>query len=148
MSYPGDVHHAPPDPSLATRLDALLPELARRLPGLELVYLFGSHAGGQVHAGSDVDLAVLALTPITPLARYDLAQDLAHALGRDVDLVDLASASTVMKKEVVANGRLLFSRAPSSRAAFEGRVLSEYARLNEERRPVLERIAREHRIHG
>ena len=73
---------------------------------------------------------------------------MASALGRDVDIVDLARASTVLQKEVVAHGRVLFQRSSGVRLAFEARVLGDYARLNEERAPVLERIAREGRVHG
>ena len=136
-----------PDPELVQSLVALLPEVAERLPGLQLVYLFGSQARGQRHPGSDIDLAFLATVSINQVARFDVAQWLADALGADVDLIDLATASTVMQKEVVVGGALVHG-SESVRAEFEGRVLSAYARLNEERRPILERIAREQRVHG
>lgn len=54
-----------------------------------------------------------------------------------------------MKTQIVARGRVLFEARPGLRAAFEGRALAEYARLNEERRPILDRIAREGSVfHG
>ena len=58
-------------------------------------------------------------------------------LGREVDLIDLARSSTVLRKEVLGNGRLLYETAPDRRAEFEMYALSDYARLNEERSPVL-----------
>jgi len=140
----------PPEPELPLleALGRLVPELRAEVPGLDLVYLFGSHAQGRPHPGSDVDVAVLGSAPLAPLARHALAQRLADHLRRDVDLVDLASASTVMKKEVVAHGQVVFASSALARPRFEGRVLSDYVRLNEERRPVLERIAREGRVGG
>ncbi len=112
------------------------------------MYVFGSVAHGTQHPGSDVDLALLAGRTMSPLALFDLAARLSELAGREVDLIDLAAASTVLRKEVVAAGELLFEQTPDTRVAFEGRVLADYARLNEERRPVLERIAREGRVHA
>ena len=110
--------------------------------------MFGSQAKDRARADSDVDLAVLCSSPQQPPALFELAQRLASLLACDVDLVDLARASTVMKKEIVAGGRTLYEQSPATRHAFEGQVLSAYARLNEERRPILERIRREGRVHG
>ncbi|MCC6619667.1 MAG: nucleotidyltransferase domain-containing protein [Deltaproteobacteria bacterium] len=132
---------------MIARIRAQLPSLLASWPGIELVYLFGSHAAGATHPESDVDLAVLSRHPIGAMARFELAQALAGRLGREVDLVDLSSASTVLRKEVVAHGRLLHASAPRARADFEWRALADYARLNEERRPILERVAREGRVH-
>ncbi len=123
-------------------------ELARALPNLMLAYVFGSRATGRSRPDSDLDLAVLCDVVVDPLALYGIAQTIAGALRRDVDVVDLSCASTVLQKEIVAHGQLLHAREPGMRLAFEARVLSDYARLNEERAPVLERIAREGRVHG
>jgi len=133
------------DTMILQRVVGLMPSLSGRVPGLSLVYLFGSTTKGQRHPASDIDLALLAAAPLGQVERFDLAAWLADELGADVDLIDLSSASTVMQKEVVAHALLVFG-SESARAAFEGRVLSAYARLNEERRPILERIAREGRV--
>lgn len=137
------------DTATEQRVAALLPLIRHRVPDLALVYLFGSHAKGGAHPQSDVDLAILAGAPIAPSACFELAQELAGELVvEQVDVVDLVAASSVMKKEVVANGSVVFQSSPDTRHAFEGRALSEYARLNEERKPVLDRIAREGTVYG
>ena len=51
--------------------------------------------------------------------------------------MDLSAASTVLRKEVVAGGLLLHEDDSTARQEFEMYVLSDYARLNEERAPVL-----------
>ncbi|GMU64305.1 MAG: hypothetical protein AMXMBFR36_05790 [Acidobacteriota bacterium] len=122
--------------------------LAAALPGLVAVYRFGSTAAGTERAGSDVDLAVLAEGPVDAGRRFDLQEELATELGRDVDLVDLGRASTVLAVEVVGRGELLLDADPARRGAFEDLALSSYARLNEERRAILERVAAEGTVHG
>jgi uncharacterized protein len=101
------------------------------------VYLFGSSGTEQERADSDLDLAVLLLRPADPLMLFNLSQSVANALCREVDLVDLKSASTVMAKEVIRTGTLLAVYSPAFLQEFEMRALSDYARLNEERQPVL-----------
>ena len=66
-----------------------------------------------------------------------ISSELSEALGRDVDLIDLGRSNAVLRKEVVNRGRLLYETDPLRRAEFEMYVLSDYARLNEERAPVL-----------
>jgi uncharacterized protein YutE (UPF0331/DUF86 family) len=81
---------------------------------------------------SDVDLAILAPAPLGDEERWALAQDLAAALGRDVDLVDLLSASTVMRVQVIDSGQLLFESDATQRSEFEAVALGAYTRLNDE----------------
>lgn len=102
-----------------------------------LVYLFGSQATGNARATSDFDIAFLAPSPCDPLTVFDCSNHLALRLHRDVNLVDLDRASTVMRKEVIRTGRVIHGAGSRQRAAFEMRALSDYARLNEERAPVL-----------
>jgi predicted nucleotidyltransferase len=119
-----------------------------RLPELEAVYVFGSAAAGTALPESDLDLAVLAAAPIEPGERFELAGDLARVVGREVDLVDLRSASDVLRVQAIAHGSRLFARNPSAADAFEAYALSSYARLNEERHAILEQIQRDGTIHG
>jgi hypothetical protein len=50
--------------------------------------------------------------------------------------------------QVIAGGTLLFEGDGEARGRFEDRALGDYARLNEERRAILERIAREGTVYG
>jgi predicted nucleotidyltransferase len=122
--------------------------LRAALPGVTAVYRFGSTASGQTHAGSDVDIAFLASTPVEPLVRFELQERLAARVGSDVDLVDLQSASTVMRMQVISTGSLLAAFDPAAQEAFEDHAYSAYARLNEERREILHQVRREGRVHG
>lgn len=105
------------------------------------IYLFGSFGTAHQHPESDVDLAILTSSPMDPLICFRLAGMLADALKFPVDLVDLRSASTVLAKEVIRTGHLLFIADDLSRQYFEMKTLSDYARLNEERSVILRQAA-------
>lgn len=66
----------------------------------------------------------------------------------DVDLVDLSRASTVMRMQVISTGCPLAALDAAAQEAFEDLTYSACARLNEERREILEQIRREGRVHG
>jgi predicted nucleotidyltransferase len=127
---------------------ALIEYLNKSVPGLIALYRFGSQAKGTARPDSDIDLAVLARDPIPAMRRFELAQDLAIQLHREVDLVDLRSASTVMRMQVVSTGECLNAPNESARREFEMYAYSDYARLNEERRDILKRIAESGVVYG
>ena len=129
--------------------DALIIETLRgALPEVVAIYRFGSTATGQAGNESDVDIAVLPAAPLEPSFRWDLQERLAVALHRPVDLVDLLQASTVMRMQVLESAILLFERDPASRLRFETAACSGYARLNEERRAILDQVRREGTVYG
>jgi len=127
---------------------ALIEQVRKSVPGLIALYRFGSQAKGTARPGSDVDLAVLARDPLPAMRRFELAQELAIQLHRDVDLVDLRSASTVMRMQVISTGTCLDAPDEPARREFEMYAYSDYARLNEERRDILKRIAESGVVYG
>ena len=130
---------------------ALVPavELIRtRVPGLVSIHLFGSVARRDETLKSDVDLAFLATLPLPALARWDLQQDHTVTLHQDVDLLDLRGSSTVMRVRVLEDSELLLDIDPTARAVFEATALGAYARLNFERRYILEDVRRRGQIYG
>lgn len=118
------------------------------IPGLIAVYRFGSTVQGTAVPSSDADVGVLAAGRIPDAIRFDLQERIATGIRQDVDLVDLAVASPVMAIQVVARGELLYDGDPEARGRFEDRVFGTYARLNEERRGILERVAAEGTVYG
>jgi predicted nucleotidyltransferase len=126
----------------------IVEHLRRVFDDLVAVYRFGSTAQGTATPGSDADIAVLTRERVAPERRFDVQESLAAEIGRDVDLVDLASASPVMAIQVISGGDLLYDGDSDARGRFEDRTFGAYARLNEERRGILERIAAEGTIYG
>ena len=122
--------------------------LRAAVPVLLAVYRFGSSVTGGHGPESDIDLAFLSGAPLDPVARFDLQQDLASALGHEVDLVDLRAASPVMAMQVISTGQLVSDIDPAARGRFEDLTFGAYARLNEERREILRRVAAEGTVYG
>ncbi len=130
------------------RIQAAVATIRAAMPDVQAIYRFGSMAAGTAGPGSDLDLAVLGPHPLDPMVRFDLQEQLASGVGRSVDLVDLRAASPVMAMQVLAAGELLHESDPESRGLFEDRAYGTYARLNEERRGILERVAAEGTVYG
>ena len=111
------VAHCPP----AVRWAAL----AGRHPGLRLLVLIGSRAAGTAHAGSDWDLGLLAEDGLDPLA---VQADASRLLATDaVDVVDLAAASAVLRRDAAVVGRVLAEPEPGSFAGFQLAAVSFWA---------------------
>lgn len=138
----------PLDPLLEQKLGNVVEQIRRAVPAVIAVYLFGSFATGRSTPDSDIDLAILAAEPLAPESRWHLAQTLAITLSRDVDLVDLRQASTVMRVQVLASAQLLLETDRAKRQQFEAVALGAYARLNEERRGIIEDIRARGSVYG
>jgi predicted nucleotidyltransferase len=128
--------------------DRIIETLRSALPELLAVYRFGSHGSLSERSDSDIDLAVLALQPLDPLRVWDLGQELAVKLKREVDLVDLARASTVLAAQVVTAGTRLYCADRNRCSLHEDYILSSYARLNEERKDILTDTLRRGSVYG
>ncbi|TDX32100.1 nucleotidyltransferase-like protein [Modicisalibacter xianhensis] len=128
-------------------LKRCLDYLQDALPDLQAVYLFGSQAKGSANAMSDVDLAVLVPYPLAGTLRWELTGQLADLLNRDVDLVDLRIASTVMQHQIVSEGQRLWSRDHEA-DEFELAAMSEYWDLAIQRRELIADIKQRGHVHG
>lgn len=128
--------------------DTIRERVRETVPDLIAIYQFGSTVEGGEHAGSDLDLAILPQSPLPNLDRWELQEDLAAELNRDIDLVDLRSATTVMQAQVLDTGTVLAETDRTARQQFEMRVCSAYAMLNEERAGILEDVQARGRVYG
>lgn len=64
--------------------------------------------------------------------------DLEKTLHKEVDLLNLRRISTVIQKEIIGEGTLIYCADRYAVEEFEMLVLSFYQKLNEERAEVLE----------
>ena len=105
-----------------------------------LIIIFGSAAKKNLRDDSDIDIAFLSDKHFDEYEVFVIAQELADALNRDVDLIDLNKTTTVMKAQIIANGEVIYSKDDRRVSEYKIRVLKEYCLLNEERQVVLQRI--------
>lgn len=104
---------------------------------IALIYVFGSYADGTANAESDLDIALLTHQPLASIQRFELAQQLASHIHKDVDLVDLNQASTVLQMQVLSTGRKLFGDNTID-DVFGAKVFSMYSRLQESRKAIID----------
>jgi predicted nucleotidyltransferase len=111
---------------MATELQRAADRLAAD-PRVLAVYGFGSRAEGTASASSDVDVAVLLDRALDLAEELRLRSTVVEELRRDdVDLVVLNQAPPLLCYEVLAHGKLLFSRDEELLQEFEERTLREY----------------------
>lgn len=110
------------------------------LPDAQGLYLFGSVATQQATPESDLDLAVLGKRPYEAKQLWDTAQKIAALTKCDVDLVDLQSASTLFKNQILTNGQRFYAQDEFFCNLFETTALSSYLRFNEARAGIIEDI--------
>ena len=98
---------------------------------------------------SDIDVAYLSHhRAVSAYDLYMLAQEMAGIVGRDIHLIDLQQASTVLQAQVVSRGPVILDLEPQKRQEFFILTLKQYARLNEERKPILAKAKERGRIYA
>jgi predicted nucleotidyltransferase len=105
-----------------------------------LIYIFGSISKDKVRKDSDIDIAILTDRQIDEYKLFILSQKLADVLKREVDLVDLNKASTVLKVQIIKTGKLIYNSDNLRKMYFQMRAMRDYALLNEERMEIINKI--------
>lgn len=121
-------------------LKAVREIIDRFLPGTMAIYQFGSAGSEYERDESDIDLAFLKLSKTATEKIWDAKNELALLLGREIDLIELFSASAVMRFEITNTGKRVFASDENACEAFESLALSMYVRLEEERKGILDDI--------
>lgn len=109
----------------ASVIEALRGCLAGRTD-LRFVVLFGAVAKGKAHAGNDVDLAIVPVGPFSLSDEGDLAEVVARATGRELDLVRLDRMEDIVLRREVAHGELVWESERGAFAAFRARAMVEW----------------------
>ncbi len=103
-----------------------LPDIFKKYPDIQAVYLFGSVVTGRLHAESDLDLAIVPRPGAGELPRIDILTDLARAGFCRVDLVVLDTNDIVLKHEVVRHNRVIYQTEDFDRGAYFSRIVRQF----------------------
>jgi len=121
-------------------IDIQIRQVLERHNAIRLAILFGSLAKGTAHRESDLDLAVGADHPLDADETMELISDLAEALGRPVDLIDLSTVGEPLLGQIIAGGR----RVVGSNTLYAG-LLLKHLYNQEDFVPYQRRILKERR---
>ena len=96
-----------------------------------LAYLFGSQAGGRVHARSDVDVAVLLDEGLSPVEQgrwqLELISRLTDVWQTDhIDLIILNRAPAFLRHQVIKARHRLYVRDEAERVRFEVQAMRDW----------------------
>lgn len=135
--------------SISTALsEDIVSEICTSVACVISIYVFGSSHHGSTNKDSDIDLAVRAQEIISSKVLWNTTSALAAICNREVDLIDLRSATTVMRLQIVHHGRKIFCADAIENDRYEDYIYSSYARLNEERAGILEDIRVRGSVYG
>lgn len=137
---PATAHYSLDPPIVAT--------LRQVLPAVEAIYRYGSAGGEYEREESDIDLAVLGRQPFDFSLLLRAGAELVRLTGKEVDLHDMRRLPVTLRVQIVTSGVRLFSADPAQAEAYDSRVLSDYAYLNEARRGILDDVRARGSIHG
>ena len=112
-----------------------------RHPDIRLCMAFGSIASGKASAGSDLDIAVAAGHSLPSQEYLALIEELSTATHREVDLVDLMTATGPISKQALSTGVIVRNRDKGLYAKLISRMLFNQADMM----PYYDRILRERR---
>lgn len=113
--------------SVDTELVAQVQAVLRTGQPVRLAVLFGSAATGSARPDSDLDIAVLEHGACTDSSsESSLARELTLTTRREVDLVPIEQASTLLKWRIATTGVPLVEARPGEFARFCARAAAEY----------------------
>ena len=119
--YPGGVD--------VYELERRLADALRRCGGVRFALLFGSALRRGPDAARDIDVAIAFVASPSLFDRARLAYELEDAVGKEVDIVDVDEASTLLRWEIVRSGRVVVDVDHDALIAFLARVPLEWADL-------------------
>jgi uncharacterized protein len=131
-------------------LPQLLHHIQSTLPQAQSAWLFGSAARNELRSDSDIDMAVLFEHGQAPdaWALRNLAQELARLVGRNVDLINIQSAPSVLQKEIIEARHRLFAKDVEKTENFELFALSQYRDYNERFATEFAKVAATGKVYG
>lgn len=97
---------------------------------------------------SDIDVAVLPCSKLDKIKLWHCSQSIASKCNKNVDLIDLLDASTVLRAQILNTGKRVFCSDQLRCDLFETEALADYLRFKDERKELLEDIESRKKVFG
>ncbi|MBK9948546.1 MAG: nucleotidyltransferase domain-containing protein [Nitrospira sp.] len=127
------------NPPHTADLDRTIESVMSRYPSVVLAILFGSMAQDRTRDDSDLDIA--SSTPLTAQTHLVIIENMALAVGRPVDLIDLDRTHNPLLRQILTKGRKVLCHDRTHYAELmlrmvyeEADVMPYYRRILSERR--------------
>lgn len=129
------------NPPHTADLDRTIESVMSRYPSVVLTILFGSMAQDRTRDDSDLDIAIASSTPLTAQTHLVIIENMALAVGRPVDLIDLDRTHNPLLRQILTKGRKVLCHDRTHYAELmlrmvyeEADVMPYYRRILSERR--------------
>jgi len=131
------------NPTTADHIADIINLIQTTYPNTQAIYLYGTWGTEYQRRDSDLDIAVLlphaTARTIDFWAWCRLSAEIASAAKVErTDLINLRTASVILRKEIIAAERRIYCADEYAADEFEMLTLSFYQKLNEERREIVE----------
>lgn len=104
----------------------LLPEIFKKYPDIQAVYLFGSVASGTENSQSDIDLAIVPRDSSLRDKKLDILTELTGHGFNNVDIVFLDIRDIVVRFEAVHKNRLIYCARDFDAGSFFSLTIRQY----------------------
>jgi hypothetical protein len=104
----------------------LLPEIFKKYPEIQAVYLFGSVASGTANAQSDIDLAILPRAASLREKKLDVLADLTARGFNNIDIIFLDVRDIVARFEAIRQNRLIYCAPDFDAGSFFSLTIRQY----------------------
>ncbi|MCK4608528.1 MAG: nucleotidyltransferase domain-containing protein [Gammaproteobacteria bacterium] len=95
---------------------------------------------------SDIDIAIFRAGKTDKVVLWKLAQKIAVAISKDVDLIDLNAASTILRFQIINEGRRVYCNDNFKADFFENMIDSDYLDFSQRRAGLIKDIKARGRI--
>jgi uncharacterized protein len=126
---------------LMDKFQELIGKVLNHHPDIKLCIIFGSIAAGKESSNSDLDIAVAAEQPLSADKYLELLEEFSAATNREIDLVDLMTATGPISKQALSTGVVVQNVNKSLYARLISRMLFNQADMM----PFYDRTLRERR---
>lgn len=130
-------------------LNLIIPQVAKAIPNLNLLVLFGSRARGNHHTNSDWDFAVI-YDPKYPRLNYQDAwgwlkirqslETIFNIPEDKIDVVDLDQCSPWLAHSIAQDGQVLYEKTPGEFEQFRQKSIKSQAELKTYQQTVREKV--------